>query len=527
VWGLIRSAQEENPGRFLLVDTDGAAGSLAMLPAVVNSGQREAAIRDGEVRVPRLTRVAAAEAGESRPWRDDGSVLITGGTDGLGALFARHLVTERGVRHLILASRRGLTTPGAADLAAELTTLGADVTVAACDVTDRDAVRGLLAQVPAAHPLTAVLHAAAVSDNGLAAGLTREQLGAVLAPKVDGAWHLHELTADLELAAFVLFSSCVGLVIGAGQANYAAANRFADALAAHRRRAGLPAVSLAFGPWAIATGLGGASRDDVHRLVQRGLPLLSPEEGIALFEEALGRTEPVLVPARIDEATLASAAGSLPPLLQDLARAPAVPASTPAAATGPAESPAAGPADGGATLTGQLAALDGTGRLRLLQDVVRAHIAAVRHGDAGTIAMSRDFTELGLDSLAGIDLRNRLQEATGLRLPATLIFDYPTPADLAEFVLEELEPDLPPPAGQQTAEPEPDEDSIRRAIGSIPLATLRTEGLLATLLRLAGPADDGQAAAGPAAPQADESEAIKGMSAAELVRKALATADSN
>jgi pimaricinolide synthase PimS1 len=528
VWGLVRSAQEENPDRFLLVDVDGSEAATSMLAVVAGSAETEAAVRGREIRVPRLVRVLAGEQTAAVPWRADGTVLITGGTSGLGALFARHLVRTRGVRHLLLASRSGLAADGAADLRAELTALGAEVTVAACDVADRRALAGLLAAIPAAHPLTSVLHAAAVVDNALVGALTQEQLDAVLRPKADGAWHLHELTKDLELSAFVLFSSCVGLVIGAGQANYAAANRFVDALARHRRSSGLPAVSLAFGPWALRTALGGSSEDDLLRLGRLGLPTLAVEDGLRLFDEALGLGDGDLAIMRVDDAVLGSSGDQVPALLRDLAR-------TAGHGAVRAASPAGGEALDQPSLEQRLAGLGGPERLRLLQSLVRTHIAAVRHGEAETIGMSQDFTELGLDSLAGIDLRNRLQTATGLRLPATLIFDYPTPGSLADQLLAELLPGLP---DGPTAEPGQDEGSIRRAIQAIPLARLRDAGLLAALLQLAAiepgiepaiqPAIQPGRKQGPAAgPLAGQADAIASMSAGELVRRALAVGDAN
>ncbi|GAA3291220.1 hypothetical protein GCM10020295_07510 [Streptomyces cinereospinus] len=245
MWGLVRAAQAENPGRFVLADLDGSAESRAALPAALGSDEPEFALRQGELLVPRLV-VADARP---RPERLDGTILITGGTGGLGALVARHLVTAHGVRRLVLTSRRGAGTPGAAELAAELTGLGAEVTVAACDAADRDALAAVLAAIPAEHPLTAVVHAAGVVDNGLVTTLDPDRLASVLRPKVDGAWNVHELTRDLPLTAFVLFSSAGGLVLAAGQGGYAAANVFLDALAEHRAATGLPATSLAYGLW--------------------------------------------------------------------------------------------------------------------------------------------------------------------------------------------------------------------------------------------------------------------------------------
>ncbi|GDY53748.1 hypothetical protein SVIO_043710 [Streptomyces violaceusniger] len=360
----------------------------------------------------------------------DGTVLITGGTGALGRLLARHLVAEHGVRHLLLTSRRGADADGAAELAAELRARGAEVTLAACDAADRDALAATLAAVPAEHPLTAVVHTAGVLDDATAATLTPEQLERVLRPKVDAAWNLHELTRDLDLSAFVLFSAIAGTLGGAGQANYAAANVFLDALAAHRHAAGLPATSLVWGLWAQSGGItGDLTETDLLRLARSGMGALGDDEGMALFDAARRTGRTLLIPARLDLAALRSAAGSgpVPALLRGLIR------------TTGRRTAAAGALAAGSSLAERLRALSANERRRTLLDLVRGHVAtALGHASAEAIEARRAFKELGFDSLTAVELRNRLSAATGLKLPTTIVFDHPNPTVLADHLRAEL-----------------------------------------------------------------------------------------
>ncbi|TVL91775.1 3-ketoacyl-ACP reductase [Streptomyces sp. SAJ15] len=434
VWGLVRTAQSEHPGRFVLLDTDATDASRRALPAALDADEPQLALRSGTAHAFRLARVPAQDTGVAPEFDPAGTVLLTGASGTLGALFARHLVAERGVRHLLLASRRGERAPGAAELATELAALGAEVTWAACDAADREALERLLGAIPAEHPLTAVVHTAGVLDDGVIGSLTGERLDAVLRPKVDAAWNLHELTEGLELSAFVLFSSAAGVFGSAGQGNYAAANTFLDALARHRAARGLPATSLAWGLWAAAGGMAGSlDESDVTRMQRGGYAALPQDEGLALFDLAGTLAEPVLVPIRLDTGALRAqaAAGMLPTLLRGLVRTPARRA---------AETPAAGgaPAATG-SLTERLAGLSEAERDRELLDLVRTQVAAVL-GYAGPddVDAGRGFLDLGFDSLTAVDLRNRLGAAAGLRLPVTLIFDYPTPTALAGYLREEL-----------------------------------------------------------------------------------------
>ncbi|MGH4033383.1 type I polyketide synthase [Actinomycetota bacterium Odt1-20B] len=441
VWGLLRSAQSEHPGRIVLVDTDPADPDPLPGPhavtALLAAGEQQAALRSGRVYVPRLTRAGApAEPGTSPAWRPDGTVLITGGTGSLGALFARHLVTEHGVRNLLLTSRSGERAAGARELRAELEELGARVTVAACDAADRDALAATLAAVPDRQPLTGVVHLAGVLDDGLIAAQTPERLHAVLRPKADAAWHLHELTRGLDLAAFVLFSSVAAVVGGPGQSPYAAANHFLDALAAHRRAQSLPATSMAWGLWEQSGGMsGGLSQADLQRIARTGLRPVPNGRGPALFDAALRLGRPDVVVAPVDVAALRAQGGPVPALLGSLARVPARPA-------------VAGGQDGAAVTLGEL--LDGVPepeREQVVLRVVQERIAAVLgHPDTSALPPGQSLLPLGFDSLTSVELRDRFSELVGHRLPTTLVFDHPTPAALTARLLAEL-------AGDEQAAP--------------------------------------------------------------------------
>ncbi|MGX1799480.1 SDR family NAD(P)-dependent oxidoreductase, partial [Streptomyces albidoflavus] len=482
VWGLVRAALAENPGRFALadvaVDADDAAVERAV--AAVLSGEAEVAVRDGVVLVPRLGRLGDPEVPLSVPSLDgEGAVLVTGGTGGLGAVMARYLVAERGVRDLVLVSRRGGDAPGAAELAGELREAGAAVEVVACDLSDRESVVGLVESLVAGRGLRAVVHAAGVGGGGLVGTLSSDRFDAVLGAKADAAWWLHEATAGVELAGFVLVSSAGGLVLTAGQGNYAAANVFLDALAARRRAEGLVATSMAFGFWDVGAGLGEyLSEVDRRRMASQGLPLLSHEAGLGLFAAGLDRGEATVVPLRVDTAALRTRADEIPALLRALAPARrATAASGSAAAPGPDDSPSR-----------RLAELPAPERHRALLHLVRSQVAAVLgHGSAEAIGADRAFQELGFDSLAATELRNQLNTLTGLRLPATLVFDHPNALAVTEVVEEELAA-AHPASGADDATG--DDDGVRRALSAIPARRLRDAGLAETLLELAADTDE-------------------------------------
>ncbi len=427
VWGLVRSAVRENPGRFALIDVDGHPDSWEAVPALAAASAPEAAVRRGTVYVPKLVPLAAGGPGPRtrRPLDPEGTVLVTGGTGSLGMLVARHLVTAHGVRHLLLAGRRGPDAPGARDLVRELSEAGARVTVRACDVADRTALAALLDTVPAAHPLTGVVHTAGVLDDGVVAALTTDRLERVLRPKADAALALHDLTRGQDLAVFALFSSVAGTFGSAGQANYAAANCVLDALARHRLRLGLPGTSIVWGPWRQADGMTAHLGDaDRRRMARSGFGPLGPEEGLALFDAALAGDDPVVVAARMDR--------------------PAAVGDGPAA--DPLRTPAAGGADGD-RLRRALAAAPPGERSELLLAQVRVLAAGVLGHPEGASAIDEDalLADLGLDSLAAVDLRNALTESTRLDLPSTLVFDFPTPRTLATELTRRLAAETPPP----------------------------------------------------------------------------------
>ncbi|WP_425554973.1 type I polyketide synthase [Kitasatospora putterlickiae] len=397
------------------------------------------------------------------PLDPEGAVLVVGGTGVLGALLARHLVVARGVRHLVLVSRRGVDAPGAVGLREELLGLGArSVVVRACDVADRVALGVVVDEVLAVRPLTGVFHVAGVLRDGVLVSLDAEALGEVLRSKVDGAWALHEVTRERcpDLAAFVVYSSVSGLLGTAGQANYAAANTFLDALAHERSAQGLPGVSLAWGLWeqesGMTAGLDGAA---FQRFERHGIGKISSEQGMALFDDAWQTSEPAVAPLVLDSARLRerAAAADLPPLLRGLVSAPV--RRTAASAAAPR---AAGPA----SWTGRIEGATGRRGLDVVKDLLCQEIADVLgHPESEAIDTGTEFRALGLDSLTLVELRNRLNAATGLRLPVNVLFDRPTPDDLAAHLLEALEPEQPDPVSRILADADRMEEALKLFAG--------------------------------------------------------------
>ncbi|MFF1303792.1 SDR family NAD(P)-dependent oxidoreductase [Streptomyces sp. NPDC058307] len=434
VAGLVRSAQSEHPGRIVQIDVRGGTLTRAVLDAALRTGEPQLAVHGGTVLVPRLVATGPATAAPTA-LDPDRTVLITGGTGALGASLARYLVAERGARHLLLASRGGRTPDWAAELRA-------DVRVVACDVSDRAAVDALVASCDP--PLTGVFHLAGVVADGVVDGMTPERVAEVLAPKADAAWHLHEATAGLGLAAFVLYSSAAGMLGRPGQSNYAAANGFLDALAEYRTARGLPARSLAWGPWTTAHDDGGmAGRVAPHLLAGDGVPAITEPEGVELLDSALRTAAPVLVPVPFARA---AQSGSPLPLLADLYPARPAPVTV---------SPAADQAPG--AWRKRLAVTPEADREAVLAGLLRAELAAVLgFPDADAFPADREFGQLGFDSLTALQFRNRLSAFTRVRLAPTVVLEHPTLEGLSAHLLTALGKAgaLPEPADTPTTETE-------------------------------------------------------------------------
>ena len=437
VWGLVRSAQTEYPDTFVLVDMDGSGSLPPAVSEVVAHGESQIAVRDDRLLVPRLAPAAVHDDdtgadGAKQPAETlaSGTVVVTGASGALGAAVTRHLVTGLGARSLLLLSRRGADAPGTDQLQAELTGLGATVDIAACDVADRDDLTAALRRVPDDMPLCGVVHMAGILDGSRTiAALTPERTDEVLRPKVDAAWNLHELTQGNDLSMFVLFSSISGLLGPAGHGAYAAGNTFLDGLAHARAAAGLPALSLVWGLWE-------QPNETVRRTsgVYRGgndlggIRELSADDALTLFDLGLKAGAPLLVAAGLE--TPSARTGDVPVMLRGLTRASPLGRTASLADTGPAPR----------SLATRLTSVPRSEWDDLVLDLVRSEVGVVLgHADGGRVDVRQPFKELGFDSLTSVELRNRLSAATGLRLPATLIFDYPTSTALAGYLVEQTD----------------------------------------------------------------------------------------
>ncbi|MFD7028343.1 type I polyketide synthase [Streptomyces sp. NPDC059917] len=527
VWGLGRVVALEHPELW---------GGLVDLPSVVDGrvverlcgvlsgveGEDQVAVRASGVRVRRVVR-AGRVSGASVGWSGRGTVLVTGGTGALGGHVARWLAA-RGVEHVVLASRRGPLAPGADVLGAELTDLGVGVSVVACDVGDHGEVAGLLAslgersatgELPS---LTGVVHTAGVLDDGVIGSLTPERLAFVLRSKADAARYLDELTRGLDLSLFVMFSSMAGAVGGAGQGNYAAANAFLDALVEQRRGLGLPGTSIAWGGWA---GDGLAAGETRGKWAHRsGFEAMAPEDALAALDQVLDRGDEFAMVADVDWARFASSFTTVrrSPLISDLPEVVRL-LETSGEASDPTGSGAGGSSS--VSLGERLAGLSPADRAHELLVLVRTHVARVlAHPNADAVDPDRAFKELGFDSLTAVELRNRLKAATGLSLPATLVFDYPSPAALADNLRTRLVPEAEGDAGEQ-----PNDSRVRAALASIPLARIRDAGLMDILLRLAEFESNEALSGGEGEQGPVDEESIDSMDAEALLRIAFENSD--
>jgi len=467
LWGLFHSAANEHPGRFAVLDRDAAEPPSLAQALVTGAAEPQLAIRAGRVLAPRLARPALEEVEAKPPALDPAAtVLITGGLTGIGAAVARHLATEHDAHHLLLLSRRGPEAEGAAGLVAELAELGAEATVAACDVADREQLRSLIEAIPAKRPLRMVVHSAAVLDNGPVESLDGERLDRVLRPKVDAAWALHELTKDMDISQFLLFSSAASLLGSPLQANYVAANAFVNALAAHRRANGLAATSLAWGGWGQETSLVKAlAKVDRKRLERSGIVPFSIGQGLEMFDAARAGGDSLLAPVGLDLAALReqAALGVLPASLRDLVGV------------------SGGDAEKG-DLRERLSGMPLPERRAAVLDLVQTEAATVLGHDSGArVDAEMPLPELGLDSLGTVELRNRVAAATGVRVTMLALSDSPTLAAVASYIAEQLDGGADPSLGEEeVAAP----DAANGTSLSSLLAGAREDGRLAEFVEL-------------------------------------------
>ncbi|MEV7046666.1 SDR family NAD(P)-dependent oxidoreductase, partial [Amycolatopsis sp. NPDC051061] len=512
VWGLGGVLALDGPDTFGgLVDLPAgelSEDTLDLLTAALGApgGEDQLAVRDGKLHARRLVR----ESSGGREWIPRGTVLVTGGTGGLGTHVARWLAGN-GAAHIVLASRKGPDALGATELAAEVETLGALCTIVACDISDTDALAAVIAEAERNEPLSAVVHTAGA---GLAATpvteLTVEQYSAVTRGKVEGARVLDRLLGDRELDAFVLFSSGAAVWGSGGQAPYAAANAHLDGLAANRRARGQVATSVAWGGWGGGHGMIGDGEDEQWRRI--GIRPMDPALAVRGMALAVGTGRTTTVVADIDWERFVPGYTMTRerPLLRELPEVTAL-------LTEPAEA-ATDSGDVRAQLVARLTGLSPAEQEELLAGLVQAETAAVLgHSNAEAVERDRAFKDTGFDSVTAVELRNRLNALTGLRLAPTVVFDHPKPTVLARALRAELAPATAVTGGTVTAAEVADwEDDIRRALASVPLARFEELGVLDVLLSVAGPAAE------PERGEVDEElNAIAGLDLAGLVQRAM------
>ncbi|MFB7630842.1 type I polyketide synthase [Streptomyces sp. NPDC056149] len=514
LWGLGRVVALEHPDRWGgLIDLPATpdARTAARLTGLLAdpAGEDQLAVRASGILARRLAHAAPAAPRPGRRWTGRGTCLITGGTGGIGGRVARWMA-EHGAPHLLLTSRRGPDAPGAAELRAELEALGARVTLVACDAADRDALAALLATLPDDQPLTSVFHSAGVADgDARVADLTLDQLDALLRAKLTAAHHLHALTADRDLDAFVLFSSGAAVWGSGGQPGYAAANAYLDALAAHRRSLGLTGASVAWGTWG---EVGMATDPEVHeRLHRQGVRAMEPDHALGALQQMLEDDDTTLAVTLMDWEVFAPSFTATRPsaLIGTVPEAVHALTDDLSTTTGDGAAPAV------PSLRHHLEELSAAERGRALVDAVRAEAAAtLGHDTPDAVPAGRAFRDVGFDSVTAVELRNRLRTALGLPLPAALVFDHPTPTALAGHLGTLLFGTAP--EDPDTGRPDDPDARIREALATVPIGRLRKAGLLDLVLKLADsePADD-------PAPEADgASESLDDMDAEALLRLA-------
>jgi len=435
LWGLMRTARSEHPELDLrLVDLDRQATGASIVSAVMLGGETECAVRRNRVLVPRLQRIGPvsqstlAKHGLVRP---GGAVLITGGLGDLGARVARWLASDHGVHDLVLISRRGMDSPAADDLVAGLCRLGARVTVITGDVADAECIRSIMAIFKEDRPLRGIVHAAGVVDSGVLSSMTPQRCETTIAPKMYGAWNLHQATQHVDMDLFMMFSSISGVMGMPGLANYAASNSFLDALAHFRRAQGLPATSVAYGTWAgdggMASKLASAT---LSHLAQYGLDPLPPDEGLDLFRQAVVGGRPLTMAAALDlgrlRVYLEDQRGGIPPLLRSLlSRDSHVAKSS---------------SHGRRSLHELLSEAEPRQHAGMVLVMVRQVVAkALGFTHATDVEIDRPLKDIGIDSLTAVQMRNHLATLTGLKLSVNIVFLHPTLRTLSRFLLSELQ----------------------------------------------------------------------------------------